>query len=70
MPKLAGIKHLEAIRAFGKAGFQISRQGKHVTMSDGRHHLTIPRNNPIDPYTMAAIIKSAGLTIDQFKRLL
>jgi hypothetical protein len=29
-----------------------------------------PRNNPVDAYTMAAIVRDAGLTIDQFKELL
>ena len=31
MPKLSGIKHLRAIKAFEKAGFKIIRQGKHIT---------------------------------------
>ena len=70
MPKLPGINHLAAIRAFEKAGFRIERQGKHVTMSDGKHILTIPRHNPIQAFTMAGIIKDAGLTIDAFKKLL
>lgn len=42
MPKLPGINHLEAIRAFEKAGFRIIRQGKHTVMSDGVRVLTIP----------------------------
>jgi hypothetical protein len=39
-------------------------------MSDGQHHLTIPRANPIDAYTMGGIIRDAGMTIDEFRRLL
>ena len=46
------------------------RQGKHVIMSDGAHALVIPRNNPINSYTMGAIVKGSGLTIDQFRALL
>ncbi|MBX7133289.1 MAG: type II toxin-antitoxin system HicA family toxin [Fimbriimonadaceae bacterium] len=59
-----------AIRAFEKAGFRIERQGKHVTMSDGKHIITIPRSNPIHAFTMAGIIKAAGLSIEAYKKLL
>jgi predicted RNA binding protein YcfA (HicA-like mRNA interferase family) len=70
MPKLQGISHQRAINAFEKAGFWIARQGKHITMTDGEHVITIPRANPINSYTMGAIIKGSGLTIEQFKSLL
>jgi len=33
MPKLPGINHQRAVKAFEKAGFWIVRQGKHVTMT-------------------------------------
>jgi hypothetical protein len=36
----------------------------------GDTRLTIPRANPIDPYTMGAIARDAGLTPDEFGRLL
>ena len=70
MPKLSGINHLRAISAFEKAGFEIIRQGKHISMYNGERTITIPRNNPINPFTMAGIINDAGLTIDEFKLLL
>jgi predicted RNA binding protein YcfA (HicA-like mRNA interferase family) len=49
MPKLSGVRHLDAIRAFEKAGFRVLRQGKHVIMSDGVHTISVPRNNPSTP---------------------
>jgi predicted RNA binding protein YcfA (HicA-like mRNA interferase family) len=71
MPKIPGISHLQAIRALGKAGFKIVRQGrKHVVMSDGSRFLTIPRNNPINSFTMAGIVKDAGLKKEDFLDLL
>ena len=70
MPKIPGINHLEAVRAFEKAGFRIVRQSKHIVMSDGTRFLTIPRNNPVNAYTMAGIVRDAGLTIEQFRKLL
>ncbi len=46
------------------------RQGKHISMTDGKRILVIPRANPIDAYTMGGIIKDAGMTIEEFKALL
>jgi predicted RNA binding protein YcfA (HicA-like mRNA interferase family) len=70
MPSLPRINYQRAIKAFEKAGFQIVRQGKHITMTDGQHILTIPRANPINAYTIGTIIKGSGLTIEEFKKLL
>jgi len=39
-------------------------------MSDGTRFLTIPRKNPINAFTMGGIVKDAGLTADQFRKLL
>ena len=70
MPKISGINHLEAVRALEKAGFRIVRQGKHVVMSDGIRILTIPRHNPVNALTMGGIVRDAGLTVEEFRKLL
>lgn len=70
MPKLPAINHQRAIKAFEKAGFWIARQGKHITMTNGERIITIPRANPINSFTMAGIVKDAGLSIEEFKKLL
>jgi len=70
VPKLPGINHLDAVRALEKAGFRIIRQSKHIVMSDGTRILTIPRNNPVNAYSMGGIVQDAGITIDEFRRLL
>ncbi len=70
MGKLAGIPHLQAVKALEKASFRIVRQGKHIVMSDGIRIVTIPRSNPINAFTMGGIIRDAGLSIDQFRKLL
>jgi predicted RNA binding protein YcfA (HicA-like mRNA interferase family) len=70
MPKLPGVNHLQAVRALEKAGFQIIRQGKHIIMTDGLRQVVIPRNNPIKAITMGGIVRDAGLTIEEFRRLL
>lgn len=70
MPKVPGVNHLDAVRAFEKAGFRILRQGKHIVMSDGVHILTIPRHNPVNAFTMGGLVRDAGLTVEEFKKLL
>jgi hypothetical protein len=39
-------------------------------MSNGQREVIVPRNNPINAYTMFDIVKDAGLTVDQFRKLL
>ena len=70
MGELAGIPHLKAVRAFERAGFAVKRQGKHIIMSNGERTIIIPRNNPIKSFTLVGIVKSAGLTVDEFRGLL
>lgn len=70
MPKLPGVNHLTAVRALEKAGFRALRQGKHIVMTDGIRKITIPRHNPVNAITMAGIVRDAGLTIDEFRKLL
>lgn len=70
MPSIPDINHQRAVKAFMKTGFWITRQGKHITMTNGERIITIPRKNPINAFTMAGIVKDAGLSIDEFKKLL
>lgn len=70
MPKLPGINHLDAVRALEKAGFRIARQGKHIVMTDGIRIVTIPRHNPVNAFMMGGIVQDAGLTIEEFRKLL
>ena len=70
MGKIAGINHLDAVRALEKAGFRIIRQGKHIVMSDGARIITIPRHNPVNAYTMGGIVHDAGLSRGEFRKLL
>lgn len=59
-----------SVRAFSKIGFEIVTQSKHIGMSDGTHRITIPNHKRLNPYTLKAIIKDAGLTDERFKELL
>ena len=70
MPKLPGVNHLNAVRALEKRGFRVAREGKHTVMTDGGRIITIPRHNPINAITMGNIVRDAGMTNDDFRKLL
>lgn len=70
MPKIPGIAHLRAVRALEKAGFKIVRESGHIVMSNGVRFVTIPRNNPVHAVTMGGIVRDAGLSVADFKKLL
>jgi hypothetical protein len=53
-----------------RPAFAFLRQGKHIVMTDGQRILTIPRHNPVNAFTMGGIIRDAGLTIEEFRKLL
>jgi len=39
-------------------------------MTNGERIIVLPRANPVNAYTMAGIVKDAGLTIEEFQELL
>jgi len=39
-------------------------------MTNGERIVTIPRHNPVNALTMGGIAKDAGLTVEEFKKLL
>jgi predicted RNA binding protein YcfA (HicA-like mRNA interferase family) len=56
-----------------KAGFEVDRQrGSHVTVvrADPFAALTVPMHAEIHVGTLRAIIRDAGLSVDEFKALL
>lgn len=70
MPKLPGINHRDAVRVLERAGFRVAREGKPIVMTDGTRILTIPRPDPVISFTMGGIVRDAGLTVEEFRRLL
>lgn len=70
MGKIPGVNHLDAVRAFEKAGCRIARQGRHIIMTDGQRVLAVPRHNPVNAYTLTVIARAAGLTPEAFRSLL
>ena len=70
MPRIPGVNHQDAVRALEKAGFQVIREGKHIVMSNGTRQVTVPRNKPIKAFTMGGIVQDAGLSTEEFRKLL
>ena len=59
-----------AVSVFKKVGFWILKKGKHIGMTNGSRKITIPRHKRLNPYTLKTIIRDAGLTDGEFKKLL
>ncbi|MEK6301489.1 MAG: type II toxin-antitoxin system HicA family toxin [Acidobacteriota bacterium] len=73
MGKLANISGKEAAKAFRKAGWQpIGQVGSHlVLVKPGiRVNLSIPQHKELSLGTLRALIRNAGLSVDEFLRLL
>lgn len=72
MPPLPVISGREAVKAFQKLGFLFHHQrGSHVVLyhPNGRH-LSVPDHKELDRGTLRALIRGAGLTVDNFVQLL
>lgn len=69
-PQLRGIDYGSAVAAFEGAGFWVLREAVHVVMTDGRHILTIPCEDPVNALTMDGLVRDSGLTVERFRQLL
>lgn len=73
MARLANISGKEAVKAFQKAGWQpIGQVGSHLMMSKPglRVNLSVPQHKELSVGTIRALIRHAGMTVDEFLALL
>ena len=74
MGKLANISGREAVKIFAKLGYRLERQqGSHMILNNDRPGcpiLVIPDHKEIAPNLLRAQIKRAGLSVDEFLKLL
>ena len=73
MAKLPRISGMKAVKAFNKSGWSVARQtGSHIIMikNDYKVILSVPRHKELDRGTLRKLIKSAGLTVEDFVILL
>ena len=73
MPKLPRISGKDAVKAFKKLGWEVSRQrGSHIilTKENSIYTLSIPNKSILAPGLLRSLINKASLTIDEFMDLL
>jgi predicted RNA binding protein YcfA (HicA-like mRNA interferase family) len=69
MPQLPVMSGREVVRAFEKHGWEIARQrGSHVIMVKAGRNVTlsIPDHKEVARGTLRSLIRSAGLTVEEF----
>lgn len=73
MSGLPSISGRECVRALSKAGFYMRRQeGSHLILrrDNPLAQLVVPDHKELDRGTLRAIIRQAGLSVDEFTRFL
>lgn len=73
MVRLPVVSGAEAVKAFQRAGWQVDRQrGSHVVLLKAGHiaSLSVPQHTELAPGTLRALIRAAGLSVEQFAALL
>jgi predicted RNA binding protein YcfA (HicA-like mRNA interferase family) len=73
MSKLPSISGRECVKALAKAGFYFKRQeGSHIILRRDNPfaQLVVPDHKELDRGTLRAIIRQAGITVDEFIKLL
>lgn len=74
MTALPVVSGTEVVKALGKIGYELDRQrGSHMILRQSappHRRLTVPDHNEIARGTLRAIIRQAGLTVDEFVSLL
>ncbi len=72
MPKLPVISGADAVKAFCRAGWRFNRQrGSHVVLLKETHiaSLSVPQHRELAPGTLRSLIRSSGLTVEEFHSL-
>ncbi|MGH7254273.1 MAG: type II toxin-antitoxin system HicA family toxin [Nitrospirales bacterium] len=70
MTKLPQVSHDRVVRALKRAGFYILREGNHISLTDDKHLVIVPRHHVIKPGTLKQILEAADISTDRFKELL
>ena len=72
--KLPVVAGSDAVKAFRKVGYEFDEQhGSHIILrhTDPPHRrLSVPNHKELAKGTLRALIREAGLTVDEFIRLL
>ncbi len=72
MSKLPVVSGRKCVKILGKTGFYFKRrEGSHITLrkDDPFTQVVVPDHKELDRGTLRAIIRQAGLSVDEFVRL-
>jgi predicted RNA binding protein YcfA (HicA-like mRNA interferase family) len=73
MTRLPSVSGRECVRALERVGFYVDRQrGSHIVMKrdDPPARVVVPDHRELKRGTLRAIIRQAGLTVEEFVELL
>ena len=70
MTTLPQVSHERVVRAPTRAGFYVLREGKHISMTDNKRLVIIPRHHTIKPGTLKQILDATDMSPEHFKDLL
>jgi predicted RNA binding protein YcfA (HicA-like mRNA interferase family) len=71
LSKLPLLSWREVVKALTKAGFQVERQrGSHLILAKNERIVPVPKHDQIKRGLLMAIIEEAGLTKEEFQKLL
>jgi len=74
VPKLPVVSGIEIVKALVKVGYEVDHQtGSHMILRQKEpphRRLTVPKHRELAKGTLRAIIRQAGLTVEEFVELL
>jgi predicted RNA binding protein YcfA (HicA-like mRNA interferase family) len=74
VPKLPVVSGREVVKALSKIGYEVDHQtGSHIILrlsSPPYRRLTVPNHKELAKGTLRGIIEDAGLTVEEFRRLI
>ncbi len=75
MSKVPSLSYIRIVSALQRNGWVVVRQhGSHIRLQKHTEHevlkITVPAHRPVKSSTLAHILKQAGLSVDEFLRLL
>lgn len=74
MSKLPSISGAEAVRAIEGLGYEVDRQrGSHIVLrhpEEPHRRLVVPNHRTVAKGTLRALIREAGLTVEEFREAL
>jgi predicted RNA binding protein YcfA (HicA-like mRNA interferase family) len=71
MPKLPRVSGAEAVRALERLGFAVARQrGSHIVLRRGSSGCVVPNHRELKTGTLAGVLKQAGVSPEDFMKVL